>query len=124
VDMSAYMRDRIRSYVDESVASEPPYELVHNNIGKLLWQPLSREEIDAYMHIMIYFREAHAQASFVQYHYRGGSGKMHSFTIQHGKVFILDSDHNYHQIRQMHPNEVTSEINDLPQIVTLDYFPH
>jgi len=78
------------------VASEPPYELVHNGIGKLLWQPLSRKEIDAYVHIMIYFREAHAQASFVQYHYRGESGKIHYFTIQHGKVFILDSDNNYH----------------------------
>ena len=71
-----------------------------------------------------FFREAHAQASFVQYHFQGASGKMHCFMIQHGKVFILDSDHNYHQIRQMHPDEVTSEIDDLPQIVTLDYFPH
>ena len=123
-DMSAYMSDRIRSYVGESVTSEPPYELVHNGIGKLLWQPLNREEIDAYSHIMIYFREAHAQASFVQYHYRGASGKIHRFTIQHGKVFILDTDNNYHQIRQMHPNEVESEIDDLPQIVTLNYFPH
>jgi len=75
---------------------------------------------------MIYFREAHAQASFVQYHYRGESGKIpgHYFKIQHGKVFILDSDNNYHQIRQMHPNDLISEIDDLPQIVTLNYFPH
>jgi len=124
VDMGPYMSDRIRSYVGESVVSEPPYELVHNGIGKLLWQPLSCEEIDAYMHIMIYFREAHAPASFVQYHYAGASGKVHRFTIQHGKVFILDSDHNYHQIRQMRPNDVSSEIDDLPQIVTLNYFPH
>ena len=122
--MGRYIQEQIRNYVRNSVVSEPPYELIHNSIGKLLWQQLSPEAIDAYAHIMIFFRQAPAQASFAEYHHKEDSGTTYRFAISHGKAFVLDSDNNYHQVRQMAEKDVDDEINDLPQIVTQNYFPH